>query len=510
MDFWSAVSAELRDDRTGLILGLGIALVIVNRALAVEQRQRGRSALILLFLHLILVPVAAALRVDESPFYRETRFAALMFETFALIGLAGVFVFSAILPRLRTPVSRIMQDVIIAGSSIAAVFTLGSHAGLNLSGLIATSAVLTAVIGLAFQDTLGNVVGGLALQLDESVRIGDWIRVGDIIGKVTEIRWRYTAVETRNWETVILPNSILVKGQVLVLGRRSGAPVQWRRFVYFNVDYRYPPNQVIAVANAAIQGAHIERVSDTPMPNCQLMDLDQSFGRYALRYWLTDLAIDDPTDSAVRTRIYFALRRAGMQLSMPAHAIFLTEDSEERKEKKGRADHERRVAALGRIALFAGLAEEERNHLVNQMKPAPFVAGEVITRQGAVAHWLYIIVEGEASVRVGTNGTEREIARLHSGDFFGEMSLLTGAPRSATIVAEDQTECYRLGKDAFQTLLSKRPEIAEQIADVLATRRIELVEAQEQLGHDAERERMRLTRTDVLDKIRRFFALDDA
>jgi small-conductance mechanosensitive channel/CRP-like cAMP-binding protein len=510
MDFWSALTAELRDDRTALILGIGVGLLLVNRALAVEERQRGRSALILLLLHLMLVPIAAALRADESPFYRETRFGALVFETFAIIGLAGVFVFSALLPRLKATVSRILQDVIVAGSSIAAVFTVGSHAGLNLSGLIATSAVLTAVIGLAFQDTLGNVVGGLALQLDESVRIGDWVKVGDVIGKVTEIRWRYTAVETRNWETVILPNSILVKGQVLVLGRRAGAPVQLRRWVYFNVDFRYPPNQVIAVVNAAIQGAHIERVAETPTPNCQLMDLDQSYGRYALRYWLTDIAVDDPTDSLVRTRIYFALRRASMPLSMPAHAVFLTEDSDERKERKGRADHDKRVSALGHVPLFAKLAEDERNLLVDQMKPAPFVAGEVITRQGAEAHWLYIIVDGEASVRVGANGNQREVARLHSGDFFGEMSLLTGQPRSATIVAEVQTECYRLGKDAFQSLLSKRPEIAEHIADVLAARRMELVEAQEQLGHDAERERMRVTRTDLLDKIRSFFALDDA
>src|SRR6185436_9461244 len=144
-------------------------------------------------------------------------------------------------------VPRILQDVLVASSALVAVFMLASRAGLNLSGLIATSAVLTAVIGLAFQDTLGNLVGGLAIQLDDSVRLDDWIKVGDIVGRVSEIRWRYTAIETRNWETVVLPNSVLVKNQVMVLGRRKGEPVQLRRWIYFNVDFRYPPSEVLRV-----------------------------------------------------------------------------------------------------------------------------------------------------------------------------------------------------------------------------------------------------------------------
>src|SRR5262249_55575533 len=132
---------------------------------------------------------------------------------------------------------------------------------LNLSGIIATSAVLTAVIGLAFQDTLGNIVGGLALELDDSVSVGDWIKVGDVVGKVTEVRWRYTAIETRNWETVILPNSLLVKGQVTILGQRQGQPHYWRRWVYFNVDFRFRPSDVIASVHGALRGITIENVA---------------------------------------------------------------------------------------------------------------------------------------------------------------------------------------------------------------------------------------------------------
>src|SRR5262249_5033754 len=159
------------------------------------------------------------------------------------------------------------------------------------------------------------------------------VKVGDVRGRVAEIRWRYTAIETRNWETVIVPNGVLMKGQVVVEGRRSGQPVQLRRWLYFNVDFRYAPTDVIAAVNEAITAAPIERVAIHPSPNCVLMDLAESWGRYAVRYWLTDLAVDDPTDSAVRARIYFALKRAGIPLSMPAHAVFVTEENVERKQE---------------------------------------------------------------------------------------------------------------------------------------------------------------------------------
>ena len=304
--FSTAFFAEFRQDRTGEMLVAAAILFVLTRTLAAPNRERVRSSLVLLGLHLMLVPVAGAFRMSGSTLYRETRLAALVLATFAFIGLTATFLFAVALPRLRVHVPRIVQDVFVAGSSLIAFFMLASRAGINLSGLIATSAVLTAVIGLAFQDTLGNVVGGLAIQLDESVSLGDWIKVGDVVGRVTEIRWRYTAIETRNWETVILPNSMMVKGEVIVLGRREGQPIQLRRWVYFNVDFRYSPNDVLRVVEEAIcSDARIERVASSPAPNCVLMDLTDSYGKYALRYWLTDLATDDPTDGVIRMRIYF-------------------------------------------------------------------------------------------------------------------------------------------------------------------------------------------------------------
>jgi small-conductance mechanosensitive channel/CRP-like cAMP-binding protein len=417
-------------------------------------------------------------------------------------------IFVMILPRVTIQTSRILRDVVIMVFSVIAIFSLAGRAGFNLSGLVATSAVLTAVIGFALKDTLGNVIGGLSLQTDKSIKIGDWIKVGDVVGRVVEIRWRYTAVETRNWETLIVPNSVLTTEKVMVLGRRIGQPLQWRRWVYFNVDFRRAPSDVIPVVVEALRQAPIERMAAEPLPDCIATDFQESFTRYAARYHLNDLFVDDPTDSVVRTRIYFALKRAGIELAMRAHAVFLTEESKEREEELLKADHERRAAALAHVEIFRPLSEEDRHFLAEALHHAPFAAGEILTRQGTEAHWLYLIVKGEVVVRVAADGGfEKEVARLSVGDFFGEMSLMTGEPRSATVVAASPVECYRLDKSAFQEIIRNKPAIAEPVAEILARRRVELVAVRENLDQEARGKRVAADKMDLARRIRDFFGL---
>src|SRR2546423_206283 len=169
-------------------------------------------------------------------------------------------------------------------------------------GIVATSAVITAVVGFSLQDTLGNVMGGMALQMERSITVGDWIRVDQQEGRVVEIRWRQTSIETRNWDTVVIPNSVLMKGQVLLLARRTGEPRQHRQWVYFNVDFRFAPTDVVEAVETALCAEPIENVASEPAAHCIVSDFKESYISYAVRYWLTDLALTDPTDSVVRQR----------------------------------------------------------------------------------------------------------------------------------------------------------------------------------------------------------------
>ena len=470
-----------------------------------DLRARRRVSAFLLALHLLLLPITGLCAAFSAEVVRELRLVGSGAGALAGVAMAGLLLFGAALPRMRVYVPRILQDLIVIGFGIIALFGAASRAGVNLSGIVATGAVLTAVIGLAFQDTLGNLVGGLALQLDSTVRVGDWIKVQDVSGRVTEIRWRSTSIETRNWETVVIPNSVLTRSQVMVMGRRAGEAPRWRRLVPFAVDYRYAPTLVIETVLKALRAQAIANVAEAPEPSCVLMEFGESAARYIVRYHLIDFAADDPTDSVVRTRIYYALTRAGIPLAIPAHTSFVTEDSMERRERKREVDMERRLRALQRLALFADLSEQERTELARALHNAPFAPGEVLTREGAEAHHLYVIDSGRVSVRVGELGQEREVAQLQSGEFFGEMSLLTGEKRAATVVALTDTQCYRLDADAFRRVLERRPDLAEKVASELAARRNELLATRAAL--DPQRATGSVDKNDLLKQIRTFFGL---
>jgi small-conductance mechanosensitive channel/CRP-like cAMP-binding protein len=476
-----------------------------------EERMRVRTALLLFALSLGVFLTAAALLSFGVPqtnsVFRWTRWAARIFQWLAIVNVAAVLIFELLLAPLRLKPPRIMRDLLLALAYVVVGITELSQVT-DLTGIIATSAVLTAVIGLSFQDTLGNMMGGMALQMERAISVGDWIRVDDQEGMVKEIRWRHTAIETRNWDTIVIPNSALMKSHVIVLGRRDGQPRQHRQWVYFNVDFRYSPSEVIDTVETALRVEPITSVAVTPPPNCVLMDFKESYCSYAVRYWLTDMAVDDPTNSVVRTRIYFALKRANIGLSIPAHTLFVTEEEQARTERKRTEEIDHRVRALKQVELFNSLTDEELRELSPHLRTAPFVRGEVMTKQGAEAHWLYIMTQGDAEVRFSLDGKMSEhVATLHPGDFFGERGMMTGERRSADVIALTDVECYRVDKDSFNEILRKRPELAEDISQVLARRRVELEAAREDLNEEAKRARMQSHQGDLLKRIKRFFAL---
>ncbi len=494
-----------------LLFLLGAAILF---ALVPIERTRIRNAVLLFAVALVGLLAAAALATygtgQSSASYRWTRWASVFICGIAVVNLASVLVFDVALEAARLKPPRIMRDLLLAFTYIVIALSLLSQSGVDLTGIVATSAVITAVIGFSLQDTLGNIMGGMALQMERTIGVGDWVKIDQYEGRVKEIRWRQTSIETRNWDTIVIPNSVLMKGQVTILGRRAGEARQHRMWVHFNVDFRYPPSDVIDTVEAALRAEPIPNVAREPAPNCVFMDFKESFGSYAVRYWLTDMAVDDPTNSVVRQRIYFALRRANIPLSIPAHSLFITEDDESRRERKHHQEIEQRVEALKNVELFNSLTHEERHEIAERLIETPFVRGEAMTRQGAKAHWLYIINEGEAEVRVAAEGSQlsEHVATLRAGNFFGEMGLMTGEPRTATVIARTDVECYRLDKEAFHDILRRRPEIAEDISHILARRRVELEGVREGLNEEAMRQRMRYTQSDFLNRIRKFFTLD--
>src|SRR5512140_1294374 len=429
------------------------------RLLRPGERRSLRMAWSMLALALAACSIAALPGVPPS-LAAGALSGALVISGLATIQVAATLVFRGLLPALRFGAPRIAQDLTVTGLSVAWCLVWLRLSGVDPSQLFTTSAIITAVVAFSMQDTLGNVLGGVALQLDNSLRVGDWVRVDDVSGRVTDVRWRYTAIETRSRELVIVPNSWLMKNRFTVIRAPGDGQLAWRRALSFNIDAHAEPARVIAALQQAVLDAEIDHVLRQPPPSAILSELASGYCRYTLRYWLSDPMYDDPTDSAVRIHAVAALERAGVHQGVPVEERLTIKENESWHAAAAQREFERRADAIRKTDLFAHLSEAEQNALAKHLIHAPFAAGDVMTRQGAVAHWLYLIIHGEAKVLVDSPGGPVQLTTLHDGDVFGEMGMLTGEARRATVVALTAVECYRLDKAGFAQVLRQRPEIA--------------------------------------------------
>src|SRR3990170_3268557 len=487
-----------------------IALVLTVALLRTRPGDRS-SYMNTLWLFLFgIIGQAAGLGAAKLGFDTAARVFDVLFRivwTIALIRIAGFALFRLVLPKLGKPLPRIIEDLAII--VVYTVYGLSQLrlAGVELTGILATSAIITAVLAFAMQDTLGNVLGGLAIQLDNSVRVGDWIQMEGLAGRVIDIRWRSTAVETREWETVVIPNSQLMKNRFIILGRRDGAPLQWRRGIRFMLDPSVPPARVITLIDEEMREIMIANVARAPAPSCILVGFEAGNLLYELRYFLTDLQEDEYTDSAVRVHLFASLQRAGLRVAEEQRTVLAVAKDEAHAETVRQRELSRRLIMLKQVDLLAPLSDEEKNFVAARLQYAPFARGDIITKQGSIAHWLYVIAFGEAEVRYEQPGrAPRVLGTVRAGQFFGEMGLLAGESRNATVVAKSDVECYRLDRPSFQALLLARPELANEVSKVIAARQPELetarAEAAEAMAHPPEP-----VQPALLERIQRFFGL---
>lgn len=481
-----------------------------------SRRIDGRSLYINLgiFIFALLALIASGIIHQLGQEYpaRIIRNIGLLFEGIAVIRLAGPFVFRVLLPLVRFKPASILEDIsVIFGYLVLGMVHL-SYAGLELSSILTTSVVLTAVLAFAMQDTLGNILGGLSLQLDNSIQKGDWIAINDIKGKVIDIHWRSTTVETRDWESIVIPNSILMKNSFRVLGKWGGERVQLRRWIWFNVSYLLAPARVIALVEKELNTATIANVARSPEPHCVLMEFDEETGsaRYAARYWLTDLTKDDPTDSEVRLHIYAALQREGITPAISQKAIKMVEKDAVLYPGFNQMNLPEAIDSLDKIDIFSSLSEEQKQAIASQMTLQTYAKGSLITKQGEKAKSMYILAHGSVDIVFETKRQSHLLAVMEANSeqsYFGEMGLLTGEPRSANVLAKTDVECFELVKEDFEKILQARPQAAEEIALRVAERQLKLEEIRNKIKvkHDSDEKNKR--QFEVARKIRNFFSL---
>ncbi|HEY0191028.1 MAG TPA: mechanosensitive ion channel family protein, partial [Kofleriaceae bacterium] len=460
----------------GMLLAVVVTAALVNRFRPIQRPRLRRLATIFA---LFATATGAAIGFDLAglPAWASgVHLAGQILWAFVLVSLTATVAFAVMLPSVGIDLPMIASDLLVGIGYIVVTLAVLARHGVNPTGAMVSGAVVSAVLAISLQSTFGNIVGGVALQLDGSIREGDWIQLENgKQGKVKSVRWRHTVIETRDWSTLIVPNAQLLANSITLLGKRDGRTVPQRMKVWFNVDFRTPPSRVIQVVTDALRAAAIDNVADEPAINVVCNDLSQEnregIASYVVRYWIKDLTSDETTNSRIRARLYAALQRAQIPLASATTAVVVQARDEARTPSLPAHAVDERLTALKTVALFRTFTDDELRTLAAGMHHALYVTGELITRQGATGHWLYVLTSGRAEVQAdaGPDGAGKiRIAQIAAPDFFGEMSLMTGEPRSADVVALEDVECFRLGKETFETVVLARPVIAEELSVKLA------------------------------------------
>jgi small-conductance mechanosensitive channel/CRP-like cAMP-binding protein len=487
--FWSGITGTL----------LFIVVLLVLRAVVRKPRRFGGGTLGVLLVALVFrVLVIVARELDMAGAVGLLGTLHLVALVLGVSGLATLVVFELGLSRYGVRVPSIMRNLVQVVVATLVLVWMWRDATNDLFSLVTTSAVLAA-LGFALQGTIANLFAGLSLQLEPAFQIGEWIEVGDVTGRILEVRWRNVLLATRDGDVVIVPNADLVSHRVTHLG---GSDDFHRVGLTIGFHYRHPPNVVRRMLVGAARGA--PGVLATPEPDCLVWDVADSAVTYRLRVWITDIEHEHAITSEIRARIWYAARRAGLEIPFPIRTLVHAEVDTASAE----AEHARRAAVLGRAELFAQLDEEARALLASGMREEHFAAGEPVLRQGDAGDACYLVASGTVSVRLGVDGLEHEMTRLGPGELFGEMSLVTGEPRTASVIALTDVACHVVDRAAFRHLLDARPDVADRLSAVLAARQTELEDEREGLTAAARARREAETRSRLLHRIRAAFHMN--
>jgi len=431
-----------------------VSSLTVNRLI----QRKLRLSLVLLGAYIVLHIVLAlqpslTATVDEE-------FSSL--ERLALAaGLINLFVIAFLNPlredRVPDRYPAILQEFIVIGLLLL-VATFVFH-----DRLLTTSAVSAVVIGFALQDTLGNAFAGLAIQSEKPFHVGHWIRVGDFEGRVAEVTWRATKLRTKAGNFVVVPNNIVSK-EAITNYSEPAAPT--RVEVEVGASYLSAPNIVKAAIREAI--ANSPRALKTPAPDVILGAFDSSAITYRARFWIEDYERDEAARDQVRTAIYYTFARQGIEIPWPIQVQYERAWNEPASEE-GIQERDRLLAG---VDLFAALDENQRRAIASATTPRTYGDGESIVREGEPGHSMFVV--GSGRVVVVLEPDRREVATIERGGYFGEMSLLTGDPRTATVLARGDSVVLEIDADVFRNLAAVSPQAVEQVGVAAAARRVEL------------------------------------
>lgn len=393
-------------------------------------------------------------------------------------------------------VSTLLQTVVSVIVYIVSFFLIfqNVYPSVELAPLFTGSTILGIVVGLALQDTLGNLFAGLALQADQPFQVGDVVIIpGRGEGVVEMVSWRGVKIRTFQNKLLVISNSVLGKETIEVAPKDNLNA----KLVFFNTLYSHSPTRTIQFVREAVR--QVENVSKKMRPVVRIRNLGDNGIDFEVKYWLDDYANHLNTDALIRQRIWYVFQREKIEFAYPTRTLHIEAKPEEAPPEEvfnTIAEH------LNRIPIFNALSDEEIERLANASTSRVYAPDEAIVRAGQIGNSMFVIINGSVKVQIAENNYQKTVNTLAEDDFFGEMSLLTGEPRTANVIAIVETEVLRIDKNGLKPIFEANPTLVDAISEFIEERKLAL-----QSDAKEEKEDQALQKKSALSSIRKFFGL---
>jgi small-conductance mechanosensitive channel/CRP-like cAMP-binding protein len=469
------------------------------------KRRAGVRLGVLFQLFCITAAFYAAIWVYGMPLQLRQHIGALLIlmSTVVVVALINRYLWDYYFEKKRqTPIPHFLREMVallIFLIALLLVLSFVYHAETQLKGLLAGSGIAAIIFGFAGQNLFGGIIAGISLQIGRPYKVGDWLQVGERFAEVMEINWRSTRLRTNDAIYLDIPNNEIVRQTIVNLHY----PTQIHAMrIRVGVEYHNPPNRVKDALMRATLNAHL--VLRDPPPKIFLVDFGESAVIYEIKFYMGNHAAINEVSDAIRTNVWYELRRQRITIPFPIRTLHL-----ERKAKAAAPEgHDEARAILRREPLFNCLADDQIDALIAQSVLNRFGRGERLIEEGSQGDSMFILLRGIAQVSVARNGTALRVGTLRAGDCFGEMSLLTGEPRTATVQAERDCIVLEISKPVMSDLLHNSPECLDQLSGLLAQRKMEtegILRDATPIAEQTEKERE--YRATFLRRLRTFFEL---
>jgi small-conductance mechanosensitive channel len=384
----------------------------------------------------------------------------------AVVRYVGYLIFATALRHSsQSEIASLIRTVLSIIIYIVSFFIIfqSQYPRVELAPLFTGSTIIGIVVGLALQDTLGNLFAGIAMQADQPFQVGDVLSISNRgMGVVEGVSWRGVKIRTFSNKLLVISNSVIGKETIEVAPRGNLNA----RLVNFSTLYTESPTRVIQLVREAVR--QVDNVSQKMRPVVRIREFGTDSIGWEVKYWADDYSKFNDTDALIRQRIWYLFNRERIPFPSPT----LTIHNEAAPVATTREEYVTTASErLSHVPIFSPLSDEEVERLAKASQFRVYAPGEAIVRKGAEGNSMFVIVRGSVQVQLNTDSRTRTINELRSNDFFGEMSLLTGEPRTATVVAAEETEVLQIKNTALKPLFEANPELVDSVCEIIEERR---------------------------------------